>query len=44
MRNSWRAVDPLREVPANRPVQSAMLKNWKATQNTNRTEPRTETR
>ncbi|MFN9253970.1 MAG: transferase hexapeptide repeat family protein [Gemmatimonas sp.] len=32
MRASWRAVDPLREVPADRPVQSAMLRNWKDTQ------------
>lgn len=48
MRHSWRTVDPLREVPANRPVQSAMLQNWKATQSTRqktpRTDPRTETR
>jgi carbonic anhydrase/acetyltransferase-like protein (isoleucine patch superfamily) len=44
MRASWRAVEPLREVPENRPVQSAMLKNWKATQKNNRTETRTETR
>jgi carbonic anhydrase/acetyltransferase-like protein (isoleucine patch superfamily) len=32
MRASWRAVEPLREIPADRPAQSAMLKNWKATQ------------
>jgi phenylacetic acid degradation protein len=32
-------VEPLREVPADRPTQSAMLKNWKDTQRT-----RTETR
>ena len=35
MRASWRAVDPLRDVPANRPTQSALLSNWKATQRTN---------
>jgi phenylacetic acid degradation protein len=35
MRASWRAVDPLRDVPANRPTQSAILSNWKATQRTN---------
>jgi carbonic anhydrase/acetyltransferase-like protein (isoleucine patch superfamily) len=40
MRASWRAVEPLREVPENRPVQSAMLKNWKATQKETRTETR----
>ncbi len=44
MRASWRAVEPLREVPEHRPVQSAMLQNWKATQQNNRTETRTETR
>lgn len=32
MRTSWHEVAPLREVPADRPVQSAMLKNWKDTQ------------
>ena len=32
MRNSWRAVEPLRELPANRPAQSSVLKNWKDTQ------------
>ena len=35
MRASWREVEPLREVPVNRPTQSALLKNWKATQRTN---------
>jgi carbonic anhydrase/acetyltransferase-like protein (isoleucine patch superfamily) len=35
MRASWRAVDPLRDVPANRSTQSAILSNWKATQRTN---------
>lgn len=43
MRASWRAVEPLREVPANRPVQSAMLKNWKDTRKAHEA-PRTETR
>lgn len=33
MRASWKVVEPLREVPANRPVQSAMLKTWKETSN-----------
>ena len=32
MRNSWRAAEPLRELPANRPAQSSVLKNWKDTQ------------
>ena len=32
MRNSWRPVEPLRELPANRPAQSRVLKNWKDTQ------------
>ncbi len=32
MRNSWRPVEPLRELPANRPAQSLVLKNWKDTQ------------
>ncbi|MEO7363476.1 MAG: transferase hexapeptide repeat family protein [Gemmatimonadaceae bacterium] len=31
MRDSWKAVEPLREVPAIRPTQSAMLKTWKET-------------
>ena len=31
MRASWREVEPLREVPADRPVQSAMLKTWNRT-------------
>jgi carbonic anhydrase/acetyltransferase-like protein (isoleucine patch superfamily) len=31
MRGSWREVEPLREVPANRPTQSNALKNWKET-------------
>ncbi len=35
MRASWREVEPLRDVPVNRPTQSALLKNWKATQRTN---------
>lgn len=42
MRASWRAVEPLREVPADRPTQSAMLKNWKDTQRASRP-TRTET-
>jgi phenylacetic acid degradation protein len=44
MRAAWRPVEPLREVPAQRPVQSVMLQNWKATQKSNRTDTRTETR
>jgi len=28
MRNSWRAIEPLRELPADRPTQSAVLKTW----------------
>lgn len=28
MRSSWRACEPLREVPADRPSQSAVLKSW----------------
>jgi carbonic anhydrase/acetyltransferase-like protein (isoleucine patch superfamily) len=32
MRGSWRAVEPLREIPADRPTQSAVLKTWKETQ------------
>ncbi len=31
MRDSWRAVEPLREVPADRPAQAATLKTWKET-------------
>ena len=31
MRASWREVEPLREIPADRPVQSAMLKTWNDT-------------
>jgi len=31
MRGSWREVEPLREVPTNRPTQSNVLKNWKET-------------
>ena len=31
MRASWREVEPLRDVPADRPVQSAMLKTWTET-------------
>jgi carbonic anhydrase/acetyltransferase-like protein (isoleucine patch superfamily) len=36
MRAGWRSVDPLREVPAHRPTQSGMLKNWQDTQADNR--------
>lgn len=31
MRAGWRAVEPLREVPAHRPAQSAMLRTWNET-------------
>lgn len=31
MRASWREVDPLRSLPADRPTQMAMLKNWQDT-------------
>ncbi len=31
MRASWRAVEPLREIPADRPTQSALLKTWNET-------------
>jgi carbonic anhydrase/acetyltransferase-like protein (isoleucine patch superfamily) len=31
MRGSWRTVEPLREVPADRPVQSGVLRSWKGT-------------
>ena len=31
MRDGWKVVQPLRQVPANRPAQSAMLKTWKET-------------
>lgn len=31
MRASWRAVEPLREVPVDRPTQSSVLRNWKNT-------------
>ena len=32
MRASWKSVEPLREVPAERPTQSNVLKNWHHTQ------------
>jgi len=32
MRAGWRAVDPLRELPPDRPRQSATLKNWQESQ------------
>ena len=31
MRESWRPVEPLREVPADRPAQAGTLKSWKET-------------
>lgn len=31
MRYTWKAVEPLRSLPANRPVQSSMLKTWNET-------------
>jgi phenylacetic acid degradation protein len=31
MRADWRPVEPLRELPADRPTQSAVLKTWKET-------------
>lgn len=31
IRAGWREVEPLREVPADRPTQSAMLRTWKET-------------
>ncbi len=31
MRATWQAVEPLREIPANRPTQSALLKAWNET-------------
>jgi carbonic anhydrase/acetyltransferase-like protein (isoleucine patch superfamily) len=31
MRGSWKVVEPLREVPANRPTQAAVLETWNAT-------------
>jgi phenylacetic acid degradation protein len=34
MRGTWRAVDPLREIPADRPTQSAVLKTWHETKGT----------
>lgn len=47
MRAAWRPVEPLRELPAERPAQSVMLKNWKETQRHSResaTPARTENR
>jgi phenylacetic acid degradation protein len=35
MRATWKAVEPLRELPANRPTQSSVLKNWQDTQSKN---------
>lgn len=32
MRASWREVEPLRSLPADRPTQMAMLRNWQDTQ------------
>lgn len=37
MRASWNAVEPLREVPASRPAQSATLENWQARKNRTQT-------
>lgn len=31
MRATWKAVEPLRELPADRPTQSSVLKNWQET-------------
>jgi hypothetical protein len=31
MRATWRAVEPLRAIPADRPTQSAVLKSWTET-------------
>lgn len=31
MRDTWRVVEPLRELPADRPTQSAVLKTWNET-------------
>ena len=31
MRRTWHAVEPLRTLPVNRPVQSSMLRNWQDT-------------
>jgi phenylacetic acid degradation protein len=31
MRASWRAVEPLREIPADRPTQAAVLRTWQQT-------------
>ncbi|MEO7520530.1 MAG: gamma carbonic anhydrase family protein, partial [Gemmatimonas sp.] len=33
MRETWRPVEPLREVPAARPSQGRVLENWQATKN-----------
>ena len=35
MRASWKLVEPLREMPANRPTQSSSLKNWQDTKSRN---------
>ena len=35
MRASWKAVEPLREVPKDRPAQGKVLDNWQATKNSN---------
>jgi len=37
MRSGWRSVEPLRELPADRPTQSTVLKNWQETQDRSRT-------
>lgn len=36
MRKSWREVQPLREMPADRPTQSGMLKTWNETRGSNK--------
>lgn len=39
MRAGWRVVEPLREVPAHRPAQSAMLRTWSETKAHTKTDP-----
>ena len=40
MRDSWRTVEPLREVPVDRPTQSALLKTWNDTKRSTTQVPR----
>ena len=40
MRDSWRAVEPLRALPAGRPTQSALLKTWNDTKSSTTQVPR----